>query len=58
MSREVGRLGALDLGRPVDYPRLVNDSEVIMPAGRGGGSAAATRGSNQQAANRDSKQRH
>jgi hypothetical protein len=36
MSREVGRLGALDLGRPVDYLLLVNDSEVIMPAGRGG----------------------
>jgi hypothetical protein len=35
MSREVGRAGALDLGRPVDYPHRLNDSEVIMPAGHG-----------------------
>jgi hypothetical protein len=37
MSREVGRAGALDLGGPVDYLLPVNDSGVIMPAGRGGG---------------------
>jgi hypothetical protein len=60
MSREVGRLGALDLGRPVDYPRPVNDSEVTMPAGGGRGQRRQTGAANsdqgQRLASRGSKQ--
>jgi hypothetical protein len=61
MSREVGRLVALDLGRPVDYPSLVNDSEVSMPAGGTMGQRRQTGAANseqgQRSASRGSKQR-